>query len=199
MRRGLAVVALAVLAAGCAEKPPTKEIEAAQAQLDAARQQGADKYAADRMKEAEQAMAAARQQVADEDYRGAVASASKASERARSAVQAMASARALAKGRAQVAVTEVRAVLDELDTIGQEAAAAKVPETAFAELAPQAQEVRDSLARLEAAANQDPLQAEASAVALKSRCSDLTTAYRQAQAKWMAENRQPRRKVPRRR
>ena len=190
MRRWLPAVGLALLAAGCAEKPPTRELDAAQAQLDAARQQGADKYAPDRMKEAEQALAAARQQVTEEDYRAAVASAAKAGERARSAVQAMAAARTLAKGRAQVAVAEVRAVLDELDVIGQEAAEAKVPEEAFLELAPQAQEARDSLARLEAAVQTDPLQAETGATELKSRCSDLTTAYRQAQAKWLAENRQ---------
>jgi hypothetical protein len=193
MARRLAVFGLALLAAGC-DKPPTREIEAAAAQVEAARQQGADKYAADRMKEAEQALATARQQAADENYRAAVASAAKAGERARSAVQAVGAARSLARGRAQVAVTEVKAVLDELDLIGQEAAAAKVPEEAFSELAPQAQEVRESLTRLEEGVEKDPLLAEASAAELKRRCSDLTTAYRQAQATWMAENRQRSRK-----
>ena len=69
--------------------------------------------------------------------------------------------------------------------------AAKVPpEEAFAEVAPQLQEVRDTLGRLEADIDKDALKAENAAGELKTRASDLTTSYRQAQAKWMAEHRQ---------
>jgi len=183
------VLGLALCAAAC-DKPPTREIEAAQAQVDAARQQGAETYAADRMKEAQQALQAARARVEDGDYRAAVASANQATERARSAVQAVAAARTLARGRAQVAVAEVKAVLDEVDGVVQEAVAAKVPEEAFAEVAPQLAELRTRLGGLEAAIEKDALRAETDAVELKNRAADLTTAYRQALAKWMAENRQ---------
>lgn len=196
-RHAWMVLAASLLAAGC-DKPPTKQIEAAEAQVEAARQQGAGKYAPARLKEAEEALKTARENVEDSDYRAALASANQAAERARSAVQAMAAARALARGQAQVAEAEVRAVLDELDVIAQEAAAAKVPEEAFADLTPRVQEVHEGLARLAATIEKDGLQGQSDAAELKSRSADLTTAFRQAQAKWLAEHRQGKRSGARR-
>jgi chromosome segregation ATPase len=183
-------VFLALLAAAACDKPPTGQIEAAQAQVEAARSQGAGEYAADRLGEAEAALQKARAQMEAEDYRAAVSSAQQAGERARSAVQAMAAARTLARGRAQVAVAEVKAVLDEIDGVVQEAAAAKVAEDAFTAVAPQAQALRDSLAAIEATLDKEPLRAQTAAAELKTHASDLATAYRQAQATWMAEHRQ---------
>lgn len=188
--RGLAPSALLILAAVGCEQPPMREIEAAQAQVDAARKEGAEQYAADRWKDAQAAMQQARDRMAEKDYRGALSSANAAAERARSALQAIRSARSLAKGRTETTQAEIRAALDEVDAIRQEAATAKVPEEVFAELAPRVADAQAGLQRISDALATDALKAQSEAAELKTRCADLPTAYRQAQAKWMAEHRQ---------
>jgi hypothetical protein len=190
--RGFFASALLILASLGCEQPPTRELEAAQAQVDAARKEGAEQYAPDRWKDAQASMQQARDRVAAKDYRGALSSANAAAERARSAVQAVRSARALAKGRTETTQAEVRALIEEIDTIRQEAIAAKVPEEAFAELAPRAAEMEDGLARVSRTLETDALKAQVEAAELKTRCADLPTAFRQAQAKWLAEHRQSR-------
>jgi hypothetical protein len=190
--RGYFASALLILASLGCEQPPTRELEAAQAQVDAARKEGAEQYAADRWKDAQASMQQARDRVAAKDYRGALSSANAAAERARSAVQAVRSARALARGRTETAQAEIRAALEEVDAIRQEAVAAKVPEEVFAEFAPRVAEVESGLERVTQTLGTDALKAQIEADELKTRCADLPTAYRQAQAKWMAENRQAR-------
>jgi hypothetical protein len=189
-RRGLVPAALLILGAIGCEQPPTREIEAAQAQVDAARNEGAEQYAADRWRDAQASMQQARDRLAAKDYRGALSSANAAADRARSALQAVRSARALAKGRTETAQAEIRAALEEVDTIRQEAAAAKVPEEVFAEFGPRVAEVQSGLERVGQTLSTDALKAQIEADELKTRCVDLPTAFRQAQAKWMAENRQ---------
>ena len=191
-RRGLVPAALLVLGALGCEQPPTREIEAAQAQVDAARSEGADQYAADRWRDAQSSMQQARDRLAEKDYRGALSSANAAADRARSALQAVRAARALAKGRTETTQAEIRAALEEVDTIRQEAAAAKVPEEVFAEFAPRVAELQSGLERVSLTLSTDALKAQIEADELKTRCADLPTAFRQAQAKWMAEHRQKR-------
>jgi hypothetical protein len=190
--RGLAPSALLILGALGCEQPPTREIEAAQAQVDAARKEGAETYAADRWKDAQGSMQQARDRMAEKDYRGALSSANAAAERARSALQAIRSARSLAKGRTETTQAEIRAALDEVDAIRQEAATAKVPEEVFAEFAPRVADAEAALQHITETLATDALKAQSEAAELKTRCADLPTAFRQAQAKWMAEHRQAR-------
>jgi hypothetical protein len=199
VRSCLAAALLATAAVGLlgCEQPPAREIEAAQAQLDAARKEGAERYAPIRWRDAQSAMQAARDRVAAKDYRGALSSANAAAEHAGAAIKAVRAARELAQGRTETAQAEVRALLEELDTIRQEAAVAKVPDTAFADLDPRVEEVKAALETVTRTLARDPLAAQAEAADLKSRASDLPTSFRQAQAKWQAEHRQARR--PRRR
>jgi hypothetical protein len=180
---------------GC-EQPPTRELEAAQAQVDAARKEGAELYAPDRWRDAQASMQEARDRVADKDYRGALSAANAAAERARSAQQAIRSARALARGRTETTQAEVRALLEEVDTIRQEAVAAKVPEEAFAEFATRLADVQSGLDHVAQVLATDALKAQNEATELKARAADLPTAFRQAQAKWQAEHptRRPRRR-----
>jgi hypothetical protein len=142
-------------------------------------------------------MEMARERLAAKDYRGALSAANAAADRAGSAIKAVEAARELAQGRTETAQAEVRALLEQLVTIRQEAAAAKVPETAFADLEPRVQEVEMGLETVTQTLQRDPLAAQGEAAELKVRAADLPTSFRQAQAKWQAEHRQARR--PRRR
>lgn len=193
---GASVLALSLLPIAC-EQPPTREIEAAQAQVDAARKEGAEQYAADRWRDAQASMQAARERVAAKDYRGALSAANAAADRARAAVQSIRAARTLARGRTETAQAEVRAVLEEVDTIRQEAATARIPDDAFTEMAPRVEEVKNDLQRVTRTLQTDALKAQDEAAELKAKASDLPTAFRQAQAKWEAEHRQARRRAPR--
>jgi hypothetical protein len=195
-RRPLLPSVLLVLAALGCEQPPTREIEAAQAQVDAARKEGAEQHAADRWRDAQASMQQARDRVAAKDYRGALSSANAAADRARSAVQAVRSARALARGRTETTQAEVRALLDEIATIREEAVAAKVPEEAFAEFVPRVSDVESGIERVTQTLASDALKAQNEAAELKARAAELPTAFRQAQAKWLAEHptRRPRRR-----
>jgi hypothetical protein len=191
-RRGALPVLLLILGVLGCEQPPMREIEAAQAQVDAARKEGAEQYAADRWRDAQASMQQARDRLAEKDYRGALSSANAAADRARSALQAVRSARSLAKGRTETAQAEIRAALEEVDAIRQEAIAAKVPEEAFAEFTPRVAEVQAGLEHVTQTLNSDALKAQIEADELKTRCVELPTAFRQAQAKWLAEHRQAR-------
>jgi hypothetical protein len=194
LRRGCLLLA-ALLAGGCEQPPPTREIDAAQAQVEAARKEGAEQHAPDRWREAQDALKTARDRVAAKDYRAALSSSNLAAERARAAVQAVRSARALARGRTEITQAEVRALLEQIDAIRAEATVAKVPEEAFAELAPRMQEVQDGLQRVDGTlAGGDVLQAQRQAAELKAQADDLPTAFRQAVAKWQAEHPKGRRR-----
>jgi hypothetical protein len=194
----LVVAASALLPASC-EQPPTRELDAAQAQVDAARKEGAEQYAADRWRDAQASMQTARDRVAAKDYRGALSAANAAADRARAAIQAIRAARTLARGRTETAQAEVRAVLEEVDTIRQEAAAARIPDEAFSQMAPRVEEVKNDLQRVTQTLQTDALKAQTEAAELKAKAADLPTAFRQAQAKWEAEHRQARRRAPKRR
>jgi hypothetical protein len=183
MRRA-ALLVLVVFGAVACDQPPLKEIAAAEEQVAAARKAGADRWAADRMKEADAALAQARQHVQGRDYRAALSSASDAAERARQAVQGVKAARAAARARAEAAVTDARASLAAADTAHQHALIAKVPEAAFEELRTKAVAVRHGLEEVAALLEKDDLLAAADrAEALKAEASTLPEVARTARAR----------------
>jgi hypothetical protein len=183
-------VATVVLGAGvlaACDQPPAKEIAAAEAALEQARQAGADRYAAERFKESETALQEARRKVQEKDYRGALSSASDAAAKARGAVQAAAAGRTVAKSAAEVAQAEVQAALDEIDTIREEAVQNKVPDQAFLELNPLMQETREALEAIrKTVAEGALLEAQKAAVELKTRVAPLPARHREAVEAWQA-------------
>jgi hypothetical protein len=188
VRRWLFAV-LAALATAACQQPPTREITAAEAAVKAAKDAGADRYAVDRWREAESALQAARDKVAAKDYRGAFSSANEAAEKARGAVQAVQAARGLARSAVVLARAETETLIEEVDAIRQEAATAKIPDEAFAEVEPQLAEAREALTRVgETAERGEPIEAQKAAAELKARVAGLPEAYRQARAAWEEAN-----------
>jgi hypothetical protein len=187
LRRGLIVLA-AALAVGC-EQPPSREIDAAQAEVEAARKEGAEQYAPDRWREAQDALKAARDNVAGKDYRAALSSANLAAESARAAVQAVQASRAAARTETETLGGEVRARLEEVAAVQKEALAATVPDEAFTALSPRVQDVQAGLDRVvRTLAEGDALNARRMAGELKAQADELPTAFRQAAATWKAEH-----------
>ncbi len=193
----LAMVVLGVAALVACDQPPAKEIAAAEAALEQARQAGADRYAAERFKESEAALQEAQRKVQEKDYRGALSSASDAAAKARGAVQAAAAARTVAKSAAEVAQAEVQASLDEIATIREEATRNKIPEQAFAELDPLVQETRDALQAVgKTVADGALLEGLKAAVELKARVAPLPGRHREAGEAWQAAHPKGRRPAP---
>lgn len=186
--RVLALLACALLLSAC-DQPPAKEIAAAEAALAQARDAHADAYAPEQWKAAELALAQARQKVEAKDYRGAFSSAMDAGERARSAAQAVASAKLLAKGAAQLAEAEVQAALDEVAAVRAEATKAKVPAEAFAELEARVLDATQALAALGASLEkEEPLEAQKAGASLKTRFASLGTDFRAALDEWLEDH-----------
>lgn len=175
---------VALLATAC-DEPPKREIQAAEAALDKARQAEAERFAPERFREAQSALDNARQQVQARDYRGALSSANAAAERSRAAATAAVAARTLARSAAEVALAELQAVLDDVAAVRQEAEEAKLPAEAFAEVEPRLESLK---AGLDAAQKQvdagDVLAAQAAALALKPQGAGLADAFRQARTAW---------------
>lgn len=186
--RPLAPAAVVLLLGAC-DQPPVKEIAAAEAALGQAQKDDAALYAPDRLKEAQAAFAEAQRKVREEDYRGALSSATDATEKARNASQAAAATKTVARSAAEVAQTEVQAVLDEVAAIREEAAAAKIPDKAFEEVVPL---VEQALGGLEAAKKNleagDLLGGQKAAGDLKVQVAPLPERFREARAKWEAEH-----------
>lgn len=195
MRRLLAF-ALPLALAAC-DQPPTKEIAAAEAQLEQARQAGAERFAPERWREAEAALGAARAKVQQKDYRGALSSANDAAEKGRAAVQAVAASRANAKGAADLAQREIGVFLEEVEQVRQEALTAKLPEEAFAEVQARVEEVREGVTRVTDTLNRgEVLEAQKTAAELRAQAAALPEAFRAARAKWEEEH--PKGRRPRR-
>jgi hypothetical protein len=171
------------------DQPPNREISAAEAALAQARKDLADAYAPEQWKAAEAALAQARQKVDAKDYRGALSSAMDAGEKARAASQAVASAKVLAKGAADMSQAEVQSALDEVSAVKEEAAKSKVPEEAFAEVQAKVQEATDGLAALAAHVQKDELlDAQKLGAELKAKFAGLGTEFRAALDTWLEEH-----------
>jgi len=99
-----------VLSAGCSE-PPNKEMNQAQGAIDAARAAGADKFAADEFKAAQDALRRSEDAVVAGDYRQALNHALDSRERAQNAAKLAVDGRADARGQAERAVSEVATLL----------------------------------------------------------------------------------------
>ena len=195
MRRILALVVPLALTA--CDQPPAKEIAAAEAQIEQARQAGAERFVPDRWREAEAALAAARAKVQQKDYRGALSAANDAAEKGRGAVQAVAAAKANAKGAAELAQREIGVFLEEIDQLRQEAVTAKVPEEAFAEVQPRVDEIREGLQRVtDTLSRGEVIEAQKAAAELRAQAADLPPAFRDARAQWEEDH--PKGRRPRR-
>ena len=114
MRRLVLSLALlaAVAGAACGD-PPDKEMQQAQAAVDAARAAGADRFARDEFAAAEDALKRAHEAVAQRDYRLALNAALDARERAQTATQQAVDAKAAARIDAERALAEADAALHE--------------------------------------------------------------------------------------
>jgi hypothetical protein len=195
MRRIFALVVPMALVA--CDQPPTKEIAAAEAQIEQARQAGAEKFVPDRWRDAQAALAAAQAKVQQKDYRGALSAANDAADKGRGAVQAVAAAKANAKGAAELAQREIGVFLEEIDQVRQEAVTAKVPEEAFAEVQPRVDEIREGLQRVsDTLGRGEVIEAQKAAAELRAQAADLPAAFRDARAQWEEEH--PKGRRPRR-
>jgi hypothetical protein len=81
------VVILALLAAGCGDDPPNREIQQAQQAIDIAHKLDADRYSTDEFKAAQDALTRARADVVARDYRQALNDAIDARDRAQTAAK----------------------------------------------------------------------------------------------------------------
>lgn len=122
------LMVVGLMVAGCA-KPPTMEIADAENAVNAAAQEGAAEFAPNEFNMAQNALADARSKVASKDYKGALAGAIDAKEKAENAKAAIAAGKEAAKTAASEAIKAVEAKLKEL-----KAKSAKMAGKAGAEL-----------------------------------------------------------------
>ena len=183
-----AVLLLSALLLCSCDKPPVKEMAAAEAALAQARKADAPKLAPDRFKEAEAALAQAQQKVQAKDYRGALSSATDAAEKAKTAAKAAASAITMAKSAVEVAQAEILAKLEEVTSVRQEAITEKVPDEAFGELITAAEDLKQKADGLAASAAEDVIDAQKTAEALKAQAAALPGQFREALDKWRTEH-----------
>jgi hypothetical protein len=104
--RLLPVFVAFVLTVGCGD-PPDKELHQAQGAIDAARAAGAEKYAADELKAAQDALDHANTAVGDRDYRLALNYALDSRERAQNAAKMAADQKAATRSDAEHLLAEV--------------------------------------------------------------------------------------------
>jgi hypothetical protein len=124
LTRIVVVVALALY--GCSE-PPQKEIDQAQAAIDAAKASGAEAYAAEEYNAAVTALQKAHESVDQRDYREALNFAIDARQRAGEAAQETATAKANSRAAAEKLVTDCSARVSQLDTGIRVAEGVRVP------------------------------------------------------------------------
>jgi hypothetical protein len=188
MRR---IVLIAALAAAACDQPPVKEIAAAEQQVERARAVGAERYAPERWQQAEAALALARQRLEGRDYRGALSAANDAAESARVAIENTAPAKAATRKTAELAVGEVRTMLDRATAERAAALKAGVPRGSVAALDARAQRTAEQLSvavrQLGAGKLDDvePLLAD-----LRTEVTLLPDLYRDARTQWESKHHQ---------
>jgi len=109
------VILLALVLSGCSE-PPQKEIDQAQAAIDAAKAAGADTYAADEYNAAVTALQKSHASVDQRDYREALNYAIDARQRATEAAKQAGIAKGHTKAAAEKLVTDCSTRISQLDT-----------------------------------------------------------------------------------
>ena len=120
------LVVCAMLALACSE-PPHKEIDAAEAAINAARRDGAAEYASETFNAATAALTAARDAASQGDYRLALSRALDARDRAQQSAKQAADDKDRARKDGEAAVRAVVTGLDELDQKLEGATRAGVP------------------------------------------------------------------------
>jgi hypothetical protein len=108
--QSLAVVA-ALSGVSCGDDPPDKEMQAAQAAIDAASAVGADRYSHDEFIAAQQALARAKDAVTQRDYRLALSQALDARTRGQTAEHEATSHKAAARSAADGAISDATIAL----------------------------------------------------------------------------------------
>jgi flagellar hook-basal body complex protein FliE len=154
-RRTLSAFALvaSLIGAACGT-PPDKELQQAQAAIDAARAAGADRFAVEEFTAAQAALARATDAVAQRDYRLALNNALDARERAQTATREATGRMAAARRDADRALTDVAAAVADARTKLKAAETARVPgatltnaRSAIARAETAVQEARSALGR----------------------------------------------------
>jgi hypothetical protein len=113
LKTGVALGAL-FMAVACA-KPPTQEVSQAEDAVNAAIQSGAEDYAADELKSAQEALADANAKMESKDYKGARISALDAKAKADSAGSLVAANKEAAKTQAAEQMAPLKADVESLD------------------------------------------------------------------------------------
>jgi hypothetical protein len=126
VRCRLLVILLLLFTAGCSE-PPQKEIDQAQAAVDAARTAGADRYATADFSAAVASLDKARAAVEQRDYRQALNYALDSRQRAADATRQAADGQARARKAADTAYTEAATRANALQAALRTAETAKTP------------------------------------------------------------------------
>jgi hypothetical protein len=122
----------AVSAAGCGE-PPDREMQQALGAIDAARAAGAEEYATEEFRAAQQALERANEAVGLRDYRLALNHALDSRERAQNSAKLAAEGRAAARVEADHALTALAGALAGAQTLLKNAEAARAPARTLAE------------------------------------------------------------------
>ena len=185
-RLSLFVLAAGLIVCAC-DQPPTKEIAAAEAALAAAEEQGAAKYAPERLEAARVALQEAQRRVQAKDYRGALSAAGEAGEKARATGKSAEAAKQLAESAAESARDEARILLDEVPPLKDAATEAKVAPEAFTEPDAELAAVQALLASCDQALERkDFLAARTQAEEARGRARVLPERFSQARSDWEA-------------
>jgi hypothetical protein len=125
------VLSLAVVAAlsgvACGDDPPEKEMQEAQAAIEAALAAGADQYSHDELAASQQALARAKDAVTQRDYRQALSQALDARTRGQNAGQQAGGRKAAARGAADGAISDATMALTAARTKVKTAETARAP------------------------------------------------------------------------
>lgn len=203
MRQSLALFSVVWLVS--CDQPPTRELAAAETALTQAREAEADKYAPNRFREAEAALNQAKQRVDAKDYRAALSSANDATDRAKAAAKAAATAKTLAQSGTDLTLAQIQAALDEAlaereaatatgrheaaTATGRHEAASRIPPEVFSDPDRQLEEVKQQMAAVRASlAAGQVLEAQTLAAEAKPRAGALRQAYTDARTRWEAEH-----------
>lgn len=185
MRRAVLLAALALVAC---DQPPVKEIAAAEQQVEQARAAQADRYAPERWKQAEAALETAHTRLRERNYRAALSAANDAQDSARAAVEATGPAKAAVRKDADIAIVEIRTMLDRATAERTEFLKAGVPRATLAPIDAVGQRAAQKLSEaIKVVSIGNPDYAAALLADLRTEVTALPGLYRDAREKWEAK------------